>query len=136
MNTVRPFHFHASGRPACNCWAVRLAKRAQHGGGEAGAGVAVAGGVGRADLEAGRGAVGDDAGHGVAATVVVAEDLAEEAPDGGDGIEHAVAVLDAVLVEDVEDAGFGQGVGEGQSLVAREASADLLQGGHRGSQMP
>ena len=42
--------------------------------------------------------------HGVAATVVVAEDLAEEAPDGRDGAEHPVAVLDAVLVEGVEDA--------------------------------
>ena len=27
MNTLRPFHFHASGRPAWSCWAVRLAKR-------------------------------------------------------------------------------------------------------------
>ena len=71
--------------------------------------------------------MGDDARDGVAAAVVVAEDLAEEAPDGGDRAEQAVAVLDAVLVEDVEDAGLGQGVGEGQPLVAREAGADLLQ---------
>ena len=75
--------------------------------------------------------MGDDPRHGVTAAVVLAEDLAEEAPDGGDRAEHSVAILDAVLVEGVEDAGFGQGVGERQSLVAREASADLLQGGHR-----
>ena len=66
---------------------------------------------------------------GVAATVVVAEDLAEEAPDGGDGSEHSVSILDAMLIESVEDAQFAQGVGERQSLAAREASADLLQGG-------
>ena len=76
--------------------------------------------------------MGDDAGDGITAAVVLAEDLAEEAPDGGDGAEHSVAELDAVLVEGVEDAGLGQGVGEGESLVAREASADLLQGGHEG----
>ena len=64
--------------------------------------------------------MGDDPGHGVAAAVVVAEDLAEEAPDGGDRAEKAVAVLDAVLVERLEDAAFGQGVGEGKSLVARK----------------
>jgi hypothetical protein len=62
--------------------------------------------------------------------VVLAEDLAGEVPDGGDRVEHPVAVLDAVLVEGVEDAAFAQGVGKGQSLVARKASADLLQGGH------
>ena len=55
-----------------------------------------------------------------AATVVLAEDLAEEAPDGGDGSEHSVAILDAVLIESVEDAEFAQGVGERQSLVARK----------------
>src|SRR5262249_49635630 len=108
-------------------------QRAQHGGGEAGAGGAVAGRVGRARLQASGGAVGNDSGHGGAAAVVVAEDLAEEAPDGGDGAEQPVAVLDAVLVEGVEDAGLGQGVGEGQSLVAREAGADLLKAGHGGA---
>ena len=66
--------------------------------------------------------------HGVTATVVLVEDLAEEAPDGGDGTEHSVAILDAMLIESVEDARFAQGVGERQSLVARKASADLLQG--------
>ena len=79
--------------------------------------------------------MGDDPGYGVAATVVLAEDLAEKAPDGGDGTEHSVAILDAMLIESVEDAVFAQGVGERQSLVAHEASADLLQGGHRESQM-
>src|SRR5262249_45672491 len=63
---------------------------------------------------------------------VLAEDLAEEAPDGGGGAEQPVAVPDAVLVEGVADAALAQGVAEGQSLVAREAGADLLQGGHEG----
>src|SRR5262249_33742785 len=83
----------------------------------------------------GGGAVGDDAGHGVAAAVVVTEDLAEEAPDGGGGAEQAVAGPDAVVVEGLEDAGLGQGGGEGAGLVAREAGADLIQGGHEGSRM-
>jgi len=74
--------------------------------------------------------VGDDPGHGVTATVVLAEDLAEEAADGGGRAEQPVAILDAVLVKGVEDAEFGQGVSEGESLAAREACADLLQGGH------
>src|SRR5207244_1973379 len=103
---------------------------AQHGGGEAPAGFAVAGGVGRAGPEAGGGAVGEDARDDVAAAVVVAEDLAEEAPDGGDGGEDAVAEGNAVLAEGGEDAGLAQGVGEGQALVAREAGADLLESGH------
>ena len=71
--------------------------------------------------------MGDDPRHGVAATVVVAEDLREEAPDGRDRAEHAVAVADAVLVEGVADAGFGQDVGEREALVAREAGAELIQ---------
>jgi hypothetical protein len=71
--------------------------------------------------------VGDDPRHGVAATLVVAEDLGEEAPGGRDRVEHPVAVADAVLVEGRADAGFGQDVGEGEALVAREAGAELIQ---------
>src|SRR5262245_56154534 len=55
---------------------------------------------------------------GVAAAVV----LAEEAPDGRERVEHPVAVLDAMRVEDVRDAGFGQDVGEREpSLRAKRA---------------
>ena len=43
---------------------------------------------------------------------------------GRDRVEHAVAVLDAILLEDVQDAGLGQDVSERQPLVAREAGAD------------
>ena len=100
---------------------------AQDAGGEAAPGVAVAGRVGRAGLQAAGRPVGDDPRHGVAAGVVVAEDLGEEAPDGRDGAEHPVAVADAVLVEGVADAGFGQDVGEREALVAREAGAELIQ---------
>jgi hypothetical protein len=74
--------------------------------------------------------VRDDACDGVAAAVVVAEHLAEEAPDGRDGVEHPVAIDDVVFVEDVENAGFGQDVGERKPCVAREAVADRLQVGH------
>lgn len=76
--------------------------------------------------------MGDDPGYGVTATVVLIEDLTEKAPDGRDGTEHSVAIIEAMLIESVEDAQFAQGVGEWQSLVAREASADLLQCGHKG----
>jgi hypothetical protein len=62
--------------------------------------------------------------------MVLTQDLAEDAPDGGARIEQAVAVLDAVVVEGLANVDFGQRVGERQSLVARKASADLLQGGH------
>ena len=61
--------------------------------------------------------MGDDARHGVTATVVVAEHLGEEAPDGRDRAEHPVPVLDAVLVEGVVDAGLGQDVREGDEFT-------------------
>src|SRR5262249_12495427 len=76
-------------------------QRAEDVGGEAAPGVAVAGRVGRADLEAAGRPVGDDARDGVAAGVVVTEDLGEEAPEGRDRAEHPVAIGDAVLVEGV-----------------------------------
>jgi hypothetical protein len=44
--------------------------------------------------------------------VVLAEDLAEEPPDGGDGAKQSVAELDAVVVEGVQDAEFTQGIGK------------------------
>ena len=108
-----------------------LRQGAEDAGGEAAAGVAVAGGIGRADPRPRGRPVSDDARDGVAAAVVVAEHLAEEAPDGRDRTEHPVAVLDAVLVEDVQDAGFGQDIGEREALVARKAGADGIQAGHR-----
>jgi hypothetical protein len=128
MNTLRPFHFHRAGlkfpgRP--------LRQVAQDAGGEAAACVAVTGGVGRANREAVGGPVGDDAGDGVAAAVVIAEHLGEEAPDGRDRAEHAVPVLDAVFAEGGGNAGLGQGVSERQPLTAREASADRIQARHQ-----
>ena len=54
--------------------------------------------------------------------MVVAEHLGEEAPEGRDRAEDPVAVLDAMLVEGVVDAGLGQDVGEREALVAREAA--------------
>jgi hypothetical protein len=63
--------------------------------------------------------------------VVVAENLREEAPDGRDGVEQPVAVLDLVFVEDLRDAGLGQDVSERQPLVAREAGTNRIQTCHR-----
>jgi hypothetical protein len=74
--------------------------------------------------------VGDDARHGVAAAVVVAEDLGEEAPEGRERAEHPVAVLDLMFVEGIPDAGLGQDVCEREALVACEAGAELIQAGH------
>ena len=74
--------------------------------------------------------MGDDSGHRITATVVLAENLAEEAPDGGDRSENSVSILGAMLIESVENIPFAQGVSERQSLAVRKASADLLQGGH------
>src|SRR4051794_1146281 len=71
--------------------------------------------------------MGDDPRHGVAAGMVVAEDLREEAPDGRDRVEDPVAVADAVLVEGVADAGPGEDVGEWEAVIAREAGAELIQ---------
>jgi hypothetical protein len=62
--------------------------------------------------------------------MILTEHLAEEAPNGGAWIEQTVTVLDAVLVKGRVDVAVGQRVGERPSLVARQASADLLQGGH------
>jgi hypothetical protein len=39
--------------------------------------------------------------HGVASTVVFAEYLAQQAPDGRDRVEHSVPILDAMFVENV-----------------------------------
>jgi hypothetical protein len=104
---------------------------AQHARRNTGAGVAVAGGVGRTHLQGACGPMGDDPGYGVAAAVVIAEALGEKAPDGSDGAEHSVAILETMLIQSIEDADFAQGVGERQSLVARKASADHVQGSHR-----
>jgi hypothetical protein len=74
--------------------------------------------------------VNEEARDGVAAAVVVAEDLREESPEGGNGAEDAVAEQNAMLVERGEDPVLAQGSGEGQALSTREAVADLLEGRH------
>jgi hypothetical protein len=71
--------------------------------------------------------VGDDPRHGVAAALVVAEDLGEEAPEGRDRAEQPVPVRDAMLVAGVVDPGLGQDVGEREAVVAREAGAEPIQ---------
>jgi hypothetical protein len=72
----------------------------------------------------------DDTRDGIATTVVVAEHLREKAPDGSNRVEHSVPILDAMIVENVQDVGFGQNIRKGKPLVAREAGADHLQVGH------
>jgi hypothetical protein len=72
----------------------------------------------------------DDAGHGIATTVVVAEHLREKAPERRDRVEHSVTVLDAMLVENIQNVGFGQNIRKGKPLIAREAGAHRLQVRH------
>src|SRR5262245_30419416 len=91
------------------------------------AGVAAAGGIGRADPGTAGRLLRDDPGHGVTAAVVVTEHLAEKSPDGRDRIENAVPILDAMVVENVEDVGFGQDIRKGKLRAARETSADRLE---------
>ena len=72
----------------------------------------------------------DDSRYGVAATVVFAEYLTQKTPDGRDRAEHSVPKLDAMLVENIEDAGLGQDVRERKPLVAHKAGAYRIQGRH------
>jgi hypothetical protein len=72
----------------------------------------------------------DDSRHGIAATVVFIEYLTQKAPDGRDRIEYSVPILDAMLVENVPDAGLGQNVRERESLIARKAGAHCFQARH------
>jgi hypothetical protein len=69
----------------------------------------------------------DDSRHGIAATVVLAEYLAQEAPDGRDRTEHSVPILDTMFVENVSDAGLRQDVHEREPLIARKAGAYRIQ---------
>ena len=62
----------------------------------------------------------DDARNGIAATVVVAEDLREKAPDGRYRVKHSIPILDAMRVENIQDVGFGQNIRKGKSLVPNQ----------------
>ena len=50
--------------------------------------------------------MGNDSRHGVSATMIFAEYLAQEAPDGGNRVVHPVAILDSMFVKDLFDTGF------------------------------
>ena len=88
------------------------------------------GGIGRADPGTNGRLVRDDPGHGIAATVVVAQHLTEKSPDSRDRIENSIPILDAMVVEDIEDVGFGQNIRKGKPLVARKTGANFLQARH------
>jgi hypothetical protein len=68
----------------------------------------------------------DDSRYGIAATVVFAENLTQETPDGRDGAEHSVPILDAMFLENVPDVGLGQDVREREPLIARKAGAHRI----------
>ena len=68
----------------------------------------------------------DDSRHGIAATVVFAEDLTQKAPNSSDRAKHSVPKLHAMLVEHILDAGLGQNVRERESFIARKASAQRI----------
>ena len=72
----------------------------------------------------------DDSRYGIAATVVFAECLTQKAPDGRDGAEHSVPILDAMFVENIPDAGLRQDVREREPLIARKAVAHRIQARH------
>ena len=72
----------------------------------------------------------DDSQHSIAATVVFTEYLTHEAPDGRDGAEYPVPILDPMFVENLSDAGLSQDVREGESLIARKAGAHRIQARH------
>ena len=69
----------------------------------------------------------DDTRDGIATTVVVAEHLRKKAPDGRYWVENAVTVFDAMIVEHIEDLGFGQNLRKGKPRVTGETRADCLQ---------
>jgi hypothetical protein len=62
--------------------------------------------------------------------MVFAEHLTQETPDGGDRVEHAVSILDAMFVEHIPDASLGQNICERESLIARKAGAYRIQASH------
>jgi hypothetical protein len=72
----------------------------------------------------------DDLRYGIAATVVFAEYLTQEAPDGRDRAEHSVSIPDTMFVENIPDAGLGQDIREREPLIARKAGAYGIQARH------
>ena len=72
----------------------------------------------------------DDSRHGIAATVVFAEDLTQKAPNSSDRAKHSVPELDAMFVKNVPDASLCQNVGERKPLIARKTGAHRIQARH------
>jgi len=72
----------------------------------------------------------DDPRYRISATVVFVEYLTQKAPDGRDRAEDTVAILDALFVEHVPNAGLGQNVRERESLIARKAGTYRIQVRH------
>ena len=72
----------------------------------------------------------DDSRHGIAATVVFAEYLAQKPPDGRDRAEHSVPKLNAMFVQNIPNAGLRQNVRKRESLIARKAGAYRIQARH------
>src|SRR5262249_46327584 len=113
MKTFRPFHFHSCSAPACNSWAVRIAKVRS---------------ASRRRLRALQelAVLGEQTLTPLAAWCAMTRATAlrqlwsslstwtEEAPNGRDRIENAVPILDARVVEDVEDVGFSQNMRKGK----------------------
>jgi hypothetical protein len=82
-------------------------QRGENAGGNATPCIAVAGRIWRANSLAIGGTVRNDSRQGISATMVVVEHLAQKAPDGRDWTEHSVPKLDAMVVQNFEDAGLG-----------------------------
>jgi hypothetical protein len=67
--------------------------------------------------------MGDDLRHGIATTVVFAENLTQKSPDSGDWAKHSVPKIDALFVKNFPYACLGQNVREGKPFVARKTGA-------------
>ena len=65
----------------------------------------------------------DNSWHGIAATMVFAEYLTQEAPDRRDRAEHSAPKLDTMFVENVPDAGLSQDVRERKPRISAEKQA-------------
>ena len=77
----------------------------------------------------------DDPRYRISATVVFVEYLTQKAPDGRDRAEDTVAILDALFVEHVPNAGLGQNVRERESLIALKAGTYRIKTRH-GTALP
>ncbi len=114
-----------------SCAAGNIGPAGQGGLGQALPGLAVAAGAGGAARPAVGDAVGEQAGDGGDAGVVLADDLGEEGPQRHQRGEEALAEGDGLGRQGIEDALGGEDFAEGQADALQEVPAQGLQLGQR-----